>query len=378
MLQTNKMNLLSLAVLLLSSCSQVEMILQELPPSIYPLAKCNDGTQANYHVTTNPGKGKILISLQGGGTCDSVEGCIDRCETTNLCTADTHQLVDEDLPGHSLAGDPFQDYMQVRVHYCSSDTWSGTREASEETGGYHFYGKHIFEAVVQDLDLNFNLLEATHIVLTGGSAGAQGVAFRCDDFFEWVKSNNPSINVKCMPDSPEFYPPEVHTEGCPSRDPGYQNYLTKFWGRVEDASCLEYAKAAGVENVGELCGVAARFTQFITSPLLILTTHEDAVFTSVFGCQPGPAQPDHEQFKVEWMAAHSELVMEYMADFPQIAFFAPNCRTHVIMYHPEISVVEEESGELVDVNTFISHWLEGEGRNHANDEVTVENPTCQG
>ena len=31
------------------------------------------------------------------------------------------------------------------VHYCSSDTWSGTRAADEETGGYIFHGRHVFE-----------------------------------------------------------------------------------------------------------------------------------------------------------------------------------------------------------------------------------------
>ena len=31
------------------------------------------------------------------------------------------------------------------VHYCSSDTWSGTRAADEETGGYTFHGRHVFE-----------------------------------------------------------------------------------------------------------------------------------------------------------------------------------------------------------------------------------------
>ena len=38
-----------------------------------------------------------------------------------------------------------QDYWHVFVHYCSSDTWSGTRAADEETGGYTFHGRHVFE-----------------------------------------------------------------------------------------------------------------------------------------------------------------------------------------------------------------------------------------
>jgi len=355
------------------------MIRQDLPSSSYPLAVCNDGTQANYYHQPGESHGKILIGLQGGGTCDSIENCNDRCDKTDLCTAQTDQELDIQLPFGGQGDDPFHDYWHVQVHYCSSDTWSGTKKASDETGGYNFYGKHIFEAVVQDLAENFNLLEATNIVLTGSSAGAQGAIFRCDDFSEWILSQNPSIDVRCMPDAPEFFPPDVHTEDCRTRDPGYQNYLTEFWGRVEDKSCMEYAEANGVENVGELCGLTANFAQFVTTPLLILSSHEDSSFAHIFGCEPRPGTPEHDEFRTDWMAAHSELVMELMADFPEIAFFAPNCRIHGVGGHREIMVTEDESGEKVNVRTFISHWLSGDGHQpiHANDDVTVDNPTCE-
>merc|ERR1712154_241472 len=53
--------------------------LQQLPADLYPLAKCNDGTQANYHVQNYHKQGKIVISLQGGGYCDSIDACLERC-----------------------------------------------------------------------------------------------------------------------------------------------------------------------------------------------------------------------------------------------------------------------------------------------------------
>jgi len=354
------------------------MIRQDLPFSSYPLAMCNDGTQANYYHQPGQSHGKILLSLQGGGTCDSVESCNARCEKTDLCTAQTDQELEIQQPADRQAQDPFHDYWHVQVHYCSSDTWSGTRAASEETGGYNFYGKHIFDAVAKDLSENFNLLETTHIVLTGGSAGAQGVVFLCDDFAEWVLSQNPDIDVRCMPDAPEFFPPEVYTEGCYTRDPSYQNYLTHFWGRVEDTSCLKFAHENGVENVGELCGLTANFASFISTPLLILSSHEDSAFTHIFGCEPRPGTPEHDEFRTDWMMAHSTLVLEMMAEFPEIAFFAPNCRIHGVGSHQEILVTEDESGEEVNVRTFISHWLAGDGHTHihANDDITRDNPTC--
>merc|ERR1711892_119946 len=351
---------------------------QDLPASTYPLAMCNDGTQANYYHQPGDSHGKIYISLQGGGTCDSVENCDQRCANTDLCTAQTDQQVEMEQPYGGQMNDPFHDYWHVQVHYCSSDTWSGTREAADVTGGYHFYGKHIFEAVVQDLASNYDLLEATNIVLTGGSAGAQGVVFRCDDFADWVLAQNPSIDVRCMPNAPEFFPPEVHTEGCYTRDPGYENYLTEFWGRVEDKSCLEFAQQNGVGNVGELCGLTANFAKFITTPLMILSSHEDSAFSHIFGCEPHPGTPEHDEFRVEWMTAHSQLVLDLMAEYPEIAFFAPNCRIHGIGMNQGITVREDETGELVDLSTFITQWMSGDGTMslHANDDVLTENTSC--
>ena len=81
----------------------------------------------------------------------------------------------------------------------------------QETGGYTFHGRHIFDAVMSDLALNFGLLEASHIILTGGSAGAQGVMYNCDNFSSWVWQTNPGLDVRCVANAPEFYPAEVHT-----------------------------------------------------------------------------------------------------------------------------------------------------------------------
>ena len=37
------------------------------------------------------------------------------------------------------------------VPYCTSDGYSGRRDASDETGGYAFHGKIVVEAVINDL-----------------------------------------------------------------------------------------------------------------------------------------------------------------------------------------------------------------------------------
>ena len=59
--------------------------------------------------------------------------------------------LDVATPFGGLENDPYRDYWQVYVHYCSSDTWAGTRAADEETGGYNFYGKVGYTDIVRKL-----------------------------------------------------------------------------------------------------------------------------------------------------------------------------------------------------------------------------------
>ena len=90
--------------------------------------------------------------------------------------------------------DPYHDYWVVYVPYCSSDLWSGTNQASPSTAGYHFLGAEIVAAVLQDLILHHNLLDASKVVLSGCSAGAAGVALNCDR----VKDKLPDADFRCV------------------------------------------------------------------------------------------------------------------------------------------------------------------------------------
>ena len=67
----------------------------------------------------------------------------------------------------------FAGYIKVYVPYCSSDEHSGNKEASEETGNFHFNGRNIVSAVVDDLHATGTLGHpgGEHVVLAGASAG---------------------------------------------------------------------------------------------------------------------------------------------------------------------------------------------------------------
>ena len=90
-----------------------------------PHSRCNDGSQANYY--TDPGlpQGKVLITLQGGGKCDSIQvqgqhldmalslsnifviqSCDNRCLSASpeLCTAQNVSDVKIDLEDSLFRG----------------------------------------------------------------------------------------------------------------------------------------------------------------------------------------------------------------------------------------------------------------------------------
>ena len=82
------------------------------------------------------------------------------------------------------------------VHYCSSDLYTGTREASEETGNYIFHGRYIVQAVVEDIIMHApNLDNLKQLVLMGESAGAYGVGFNCDFVADRFHEVMPDLNM---------------------------------------------------------------------------------------------------------------------------------------------------------------------------------------
>merc|ERR1719153_1719712 len=183
----------------------VELQLRRLPKSSYPLAVCNDGTQATYYTQGGGHSGKVMIWLQGGGACWDKASCDARCEAGSeereLCTSQTEQEIS--FREGSTDKNPYGDYWMVYVHYCSSDLWSGTNAASSSTWGYNFQGKNIVDSIIQDLSDNHNLLTATKVVLTGCSAGTAGVSFNCDD----LAAKMPNADFRCVADAPDFFPP---------------------------------------------------------------------------------------------------------------------------------------------------------------------------
>jgi hypothetical protein len=212
----------------------------------FPHAICNDGSGAVFFFRPYVGeenRDRWLINLNGGGGCANGQPCADRwcwcrskegpdgcpyaVETTNFSrenmNSDTRaSAVGEGitLRGDATRPNPIGDYNQVRVVYCSSDYWTGTRRAvlldalHPKTGQpvqytIHFLGARILEAALATLRADGvpsptytfgaaprampDLDDAVEVILSGDSAGGAGVISQLDR----VAARLRAANTRC-------------------------------------------------------------------------------------------------------------------------------------------------------------------------------------
>ena len=259
--------------------------------SSYPQAVCNDGTPAAYYTSDEMGEwSSVVVYLQEGGGCATVEDCIERCEVSNpeLCTEDTAD--DHDLTYTMWSEDPeenppFHNFYKIFVPYCSSDVYTGKRNASEDTGNYFFHGKFIIQAILEDMIREIpGMKDIQQLVLIGGSAGAFGVGYNCDFAAEYFHAENPSVDVRCIADGGDFYPTWVSTEGCEPYELG--KAASEFWSSELDQSC-EYL----TEDDHQDCLIFPSYFTYIDTPMMVVTNYVDTSL-EVHPCTPAVDQDD--------------------------------------------------------------------------------------
>jgi len=347
----------------------------------YPQAVCNDGTTATYHYQQeDPHSGKVLIYLQGGGGCSDKDSCTHRCGAGDvpLCTADTHPMMNRAggvfSPDASI-NPPFHDFFKVNVHYCSSDLWTGRRDASEDTGGFVLQGQFILEAVVQDL-MESHLSKASQVVLTGTSAGAHGVGRNCDRVADMIHASNPGVDVRCLPDAPaDFFPWWVHRDNCdPLEEAAAQ---MTFLDSVGDQSCQDEAPEGSLE-----CSAFATFYPHVKTPFMVIASEWDPAVAPMM-CGDGHPDMNHDtEFWQTWREGIVDLANLISEARPETGFWLANCPYHVaemnevVWGEMEIATVESGGTKKEKLNNLVKNWLEDTTPNKAMDDPTVVNSAC--
>jgi|EP01043_Picozoa_sp_COSAG02_P018498 hypothetical protein len=172
-------------------------------------ARCLDNSPAGYYFAPGKSGSTIwVINLQGGGSCQEEADCLKRAKgdlgSSKNWPATNNGAHSPFLIPDASTNPDFFSANRVHVAYCSGDGHQGNQtNADASTWGLWFTGKANLKAIVADLKDRHAMDRATHVLLTGESAGAVGSYQNVDSLAEWM---GPGVVVGAAPVSGWFFP----------------------------------------------------------------------------------------------------------------------------------------------------------------------------
>lgn len=257
--------------------------------------RCLDNSPAGYYFGKGAADSTVwVINLQGGGSCKEESDCLSRSKG-RLGSSKGWPPTDSGEHSPFLLPDPaanpdFHDANRVYVAYCSGDHHSGNQsKADTSTWGLWFTGKANLLAIVNDLKARHGMNRATHVLLTGESAGAVGTFYNADPLVEWM---GPAVTTKAAPVSGWFFPAETGDFGGTATPhkiawnppSSYASFVTGAVGGWDNVSSAQYhaehKKRLNLEYPGRcteansgapfVCDTMDTLYKFIAAPLFVI------------------------------------------------------------------------------------------------------------
>ncbi|KAJ0094046.1 hypothetical protein Patl1_24703 [Pistacia atlantica] len=165
-------------------------------------AVCLDGTLPGYHIHRGHGSGadSWLITLEGGGWCNSIRSCVYRKKTRR----GSSKYMEKQIPFTGILSNKaeenpdFFNWNRVKVRYCDGASFSG--DSQNEAAQLYFRGERIWSAAMEDLMLK-GMRYANQALLAGCSAGGLATILHCDEFRRLFSR---ITRVKCLSDGGLF------------------------------------------------------------------------------------------------------------------------------------------------------------------------------
>lgn len=227
--------------------STEKMLRYVISQAKHPLAVCNDGTTPVFYYRRGTGEGarKWVVWFKGGSQCFTPDSCKDRerglmssnpWSRSELGRGSNEDDAADGILNNDRTKNPdFYNWNHVYLVYCTSDHWMGTRGASAETQGLYFRGHYVTNAMIDALqDENIigtpTMKNATHILLTGSSAGGAGLRNNVDRLakqLNWADVRSVSDAAASVLDNTPF---------AERRDQA-QSVMWQVWQPQPDESC---------------------------------------------------------------------------------------------------------------------------------------------
>eukprot|EP01084_Bolivina_argentea_P179253 309757_1 len=190
-------------------------------------AACLDGSPQAFYYRPGYGNGvnKFVLYLQGGGWCSGIDyavasscgqSCYDRAMTSDRGTSATDEpyiYISNGQSGDGYMSDQYgvnplaYNWNTVYVRYCDGASFSGynsTVRKAKDGSPIYFTGFNNLNAVLDKLKNEYNLLNATDVILTGSSAGGLAVWLHTDYIAKYVGVGKRKVNFLSIPDSGFF------------------------------------------------------------------------------------------------------------------------------------------------------------------------------
>jgi hypothetical protein len=287
-----------------------------------PAALCNDGTPAVLYVraATDPARAsEFLVLLEAGGACTDADSCYDRwCgldapySAAKMSSRWAPEVVEAKgllreatevpaLPSARLGGRNV-----IFAYYCSSDIWTGRRDAELTTSDgttfrVYFRGHDIVAALFDALEAGVSsddgvetlpaVASGDHLLFAGSSAGCGGLLQHAD----WASARlaGRGVTVDAMADGCVRVDFDrlglTATERAAIEDEqraGYETVFRGLWDAFLDESCLDLAAADGQYLCANLRFVARHH---VTTPLFLREDFLDPTDLSEYrGTSVGP------------------------------------------------------------------------------------------
>ncbi|XP_002965391.2 pectin acetylesterase 5 [Selaginella moellendorffii] len=291
-------------------------------------AVCLDGSVPAYHIA--PGGANWLISLEGGGWCESEQSCAARAGTALGSSVNMQGFA---AFSGQLSSDPkvntdFHNWTHVFVRYCDGASFSAdVAEPLTLPSGQvlYFRGKRIFKAVIDELK-SMGLSDATQVLLSGCSAGGLATVHRCNE----LQSFLPRIKLKCLSDG-GFFLNVSDISGNYSMS-SYYNSVVKLHQleKTLDSSCV--SSRAATE-----CFFPQTMKAFVQPPLFLLNAAYDYwqlehvkkiprdQYVSCMNSLSCPAVKKLQEFRTSMIGALSASDWNYKSS---LGVFFDSCFTH--------------------------------------------------
>eukprot|EP00747_Dinoflagellata_sp_TGD_P146130 gnl/TRDRNA2_/TRDRNA2_176652_c0_seq2.p1 gnl/TRDRNA2_/TRDRNA2_176652_c0~~gnl/TRDRNA2_/TRDRNA2_176652_c0_seq2.p1 ORF type:complete len:774 (-),score=71.45 gnl/TRDRNA2_/TRDRNA2_176652_c0_seq2:29-2350(-) len=216
-------------------------------------AVCLDGSHAGGYMRVVPGSQIVLVTLEGGGYCDSFESCKERVHdqatglgSSKAWTAKCPSNLCSGIASPSCAeSNQFCNVTSIFLKYCSGDRWLGQKAViSENNVTFTFAGSRILWNLIKTLLRRRIIKKGIRLVLSGRSMGGVGVLHHLDEIDAFLRPKGVEVRGLLLWAVDVEYP-QLETQAIPwgqsgwARDQKDTESLHKLYNAKETAYCKD-------------------------------------------------------------------------------------------------------------------------------------------